>query len=61
MSGDEQDAAILRLVKERSDVRKRKTLIESELQSAGRSLHEIGSVLKHFSGGTYDNPKSVIR
>jgi len=60
MSGDEQDAAMLRLVKERREVRQRKALIESELQSAGRSLYEIGTLLKHINGGLYDPVEQVL-
>jgi len=51
MSGDEQDAAILRVVKQRSEAKKRKLLLESELRSAGDSLYDIGGTLKHISGG----------
>jgi hypothetical protein len=36
------------------------TLIESELQSAGRFLYEIASSLKHISGSAYDNPQGII-
>ena len=38
MSNEEQDAAILRLVKSKGDYKKRKALLESELRAAGQSL-----------------------
>jgi hypothetical protein len=46
MSTDEQDAAIGRLVKQRSEAKKHKALLENELMVAGRSLSNIGSLLK---------------
>jgi hypothetical protein len=52
MSSDEQDQAIVRIVKRRAELRKRKALIESELRAAGESLDDIGSSLKHISNGT---------
>lgn len=46
MSNAEQDAALLRLIRERSDAKRRRTLLESELRTAGRSLWSIGGILK---------------
>lgn len=53
MSGDEQDAALLRIVKQRSEAKKRKSLLESELRAAGESLYEIGGALRHVNGGSF--------
>jgi hypothetical protein len=50
MSTDEQDQAILRIVRRRKELRERKALIESELNAAGESLGDIGSSLKHIGG-----------
>ena len=50
MSDAEQDVAILRLVKERGECKRRKAALEAELQAAGRSLDEISSALKHLGG-----------
>ena len=52
VSGDEQDHAIARIVKRRSELRKRKALIESELRTAGEFLDDIGSSLKIIGNGT---------
>jgi hypothetical protein len=60
MSDSEQDAAIGRLVRQRSEAKRRKILLENELRSAGKSLSDIGEVLKHFSGGPYDNVDRVL-
>lgn len=46
MSGDEQDQAILRLVKQRHETKKRKAALQSELREAGQRLWEIGGSLK---------------
>ena len=46
MSIDEQDAAIGRLVRQRHEAKKRKALLENELMVAGRSLSDVGSLLK---------------
>jgi hypothetical protein len=54
MSTDEQDQAILRIVRQRSELRKRKVLIENELRTAGESLEEVSSSIRHISGGTGD-------
>lgn len=59
MSDEEQDAALLRLVKQRAEYKRRKTLIENELQLAGKSLYDIGSSLKHFGG--FNGPEFGIR
>src|ERR1017187_9746593 len=54
MSTDEQDQAILRIVRQRSELRKRKALIENELRTAGESLEEVSSSIRHISGGVGD-------
>ena len=60
MSDDEKDAAILRLVKDRSEAKRRKLLLESELRAAGESLAEIGQSLRHLNGGPYDDVGRII-
>jgi DNA-binding transcriptional MerR regulator len=52
MSGDEQDVAILRVVKQRGEFKKKRTLLQSELRAAGQSLSEIGDILKRFDTST---------
>ena len=56
MSSDGQDQAILRIVKRRTELRKRKALIESELQAAGEFLDDIGGSLKHIGNS---NPEHI--
>jgi hypothetical protein len=51
MSDDEKKEAIFRLVIRRKELRERTALLESELRAAGESLGDIGSSLKHISGG----------
>jgi hypothetical protein len=45
MSPDEQDAAVLRIVKDRAEAKRRRALLESELQAAGKALHVIAEAL----------------
>jgi hypothetical protein len=45
MSPDEQDAAVLRIVKDRAEAKRRRALLESELQAAGKALHVISEAL----------------
>ena len=45
MSPDEQDAAVLRIVKDRAEAKRRRALLESELQAAGKALHIISETL----------------
>jgi len=45
MSPDEQDAAVLRIVKDRADAKRRRALLESELQAAGKALYVISEAL----------------
>lgn len=59
MSDDQKDAAVGRLVMQRSEAKKIKTLLENELRSAGNALYEIGSVLKYF-GSPYDSVEGVF-
>jgi hypothetical protein len=62
MSNEEQDAAILRLVKSRGESKKRKALLESELRAAGQSLWQIGQSLRNVKGsGTFtDTPGHIL-
>jgi hypothetical protein len=62
MSNEEQDVAILRLVKQRFEAKKRKTLLENELRTAGQSLSEIGSALKsvNASGPSQETPEFIL-
>lgn len=52
MSNDEQDAAILRLVKDRGEAKKQKALLELELRAAGTSLYSIGTELRSVGFNT---------
>jgi len=45
MSPDEQDVAVLRIVKDRAEAKRRRALLESELQAAGKALHVISEAL----------------
>ena len=45
MSSDEQDAAILRIVKERSENKRRRALLESEIRAASSSLKDLATLL----------------
>lgn len=61
MSNDEQDIDIVRLVKERGVVRRRKTILESELRAAGRSLWEIGAQLRSVQGaGSFNETPAAM-
>ncbi|HSY31269.1 MAG TPA: hypothetical protein VLA42_04715 [Verrucomicrobiae bacterium] len=60
MSDQEQDDAILRIVKLRSEAKKRRTLLESELTTAGQSLWEIGRSLKAISGPEFIGAAAAI-
>jgi hypothetical protein len=62
MSSDEQDEAIIRLVKQRFEAKKRKALLENELRTAGRALWEIGSALKsvNASGSFQEDPDRAL-
>ena len=46
MSSEEQDAALLRIVKERSEAKRKRTLLESELQSNGKGLCDLAMALQ---------------
>lgn len=63
MNDDERDAAVLRVVKERSEAKKQKALLESELRAAGRSLASIGSGLSSVSsiGAVHQQPSVILR
>ena len=61
MTNNEQVAAILRLVKHRSECKKRKAALESELRAAGRSLFEIGGSLRNVQGtGSFNETPAAI-
>jgi hypothetical protein len=55
MTIDEQDEAILRLVRERGEVKRQRAALERELRTAGKSLYDIGAALKNASGGRIRN------
>jgi hypothetical protein len=50
--GDERDAAIRGLLTMRSEARRRKAALASELRMAGKSLYDLGGALKHASGNS---------
>ena len=62
MSSDEQDQAILRLVKQRHEAKKRKAALQSELREAGKHLWEIGGSLKSVSSESSagQTPSSIL-
>ena len=60
MSETEENAAILRLVKHRSEAKRRKALLESDLRIAGQSLSGIGDMLRHLNGGPYDDVGRIL-
>jgi hypothetical protein len=53
MTQQEQGEALLRLIKNRTDARRRKALLESELSAAGRALYEIGDNLRRAGALDY--------
>ena len=55
MTIDENEAAISGLLRERSEAKWRRTALESELRTAGKSLNDIGSALKNLSAGAMGN------
>jgi hypothetical protein len=63
MSNDEQDAAILRLVKARGEAKRQKALLETELRAAGTSLYNIGSGLRSigFSTSVQETPGAILQ
>lgn len=61
MSEDELNAAIVRLVKERSESKKKRASIESEPRSAGRALFSIGNSLREVAAdGSWNHTPSAI-
>jgi hypothetical protein len=60
MTMDEKEAAILGLLRNRSEAKRRRLALEGELKTAGRSLYDIGGALKHVSGGTLGNRVDYI-
>lgn len=63
MSSAEQDAALLRLIKDRSEAKRRKALLESELRAAGKSLGYVGQALSEItaSGAYTSSPQYVLQ
>jgi hypothetical protein len=63
MSNDEQDAAILRLVKDRGEAKKQKALLELELRAAGTSLYSIGTELRSvgFNTSVQGSPGAIFQ
>ena len=57
------DAAIVRVVKSRSEAKKRKALLENELRTAGQSLYRIGSGLQTVGNSTaaHETPAGLIQ
>lgn len=49
MPMDDQDDAILKLVRERAETKRRRAALGYELRIAGKSLYDIGGALKHTS------------
>jgi prefoldin subunit 5 len=61
MVEDELNAAIVRLVKERSESKKKRASIESELRAAGRALFSIGNSLREVvADGSWNHTPSAI-
>ena len=46
MSGQEEDVSLVRLMRQRVEVRKSLALLANQLESAGRHLEELGGALK---------------
>jgi hypothetical protein len=49
MSSEEQDTALLRLVKDRAEAKRKWTLLQSELQAAAKAFREIGAALQNVN------------
>jgi hypothetical protein len=60
MTSDEQEDAILRLVRERGEVKRHRAALEKELREAGKSLYEIGSALKRACAGGMRNGRNGV-
>jgi len=60
MTIDEREAEISRLSKKRSETKRRRAELESELRTAGKSLYDIGGALKHVSGGAMGSRADCI-
>jgi|SRR5208283_4404484 len=52
MAIDERDATMLGLLTRRNEAKRRKAVLESELRTAGKSLHDIGGVLRYLNGAS---------
>lgn len=61
MSESEQDAALLRLVKQRKELKERKALVENELRSAGMSLTATGQTLLEASKASAQGRALLLR
>jgi hypothetical protein len=55
MKTDEQGTAVLRLIRERIETKRRSAVLKNELRAAGRFLYDIGGALKHASPGKIGN------
>jgi hypothetical protein len=61
MSEEEESVAIVRLLKKRSEARRRKVLLDDELRTASGSLTDIGTALRHLIiTGPYSNVDTAI-
>ena len=60
MTIDQKETAISGLLKERCEAKWRRTALENELRSAGKSLCDIGSALKNPSAGAMGNRVDYI-
>ncbi|MEO8051011.1 MAG: hypothetical protein ABI833_11395 [Acidobacteriota bacterium] len=49
MSTAEQDAALLRIVKDRAEAKRKRSLLEHEIRSTGTAFYEVGSSLRNMS------------
>ncbi len=52
MAIDVRDATISGLLTKRNEAKRRKAALESELRTAGESLHDIGGVLRYLNGAS---------
>lgn len=50
MSGAEEDAAIVRVLRDRAESKRKRAALESELRSAGTALWKVGGALREIKG-----------
>jgi hypothetical protein len=63
MSDSEQDAALLRFIRERSEAKKRRALLYSELRIAAANFVLVGEAIKRMNTGsslTSSTPDDII-